>query len=790
MSRTSRLDTFVVPYTRWVIRWRWPIVIASLLVAMLLGSGAQGLFFDTNYRAFFSDENPQLTAFEALQNIYTKNDNILFVVAPGDEAVFTPTTLDAVEALTAEAWKVPYAIRVDAITNFQHTYAEEDDLIVQDLVEGATGKTPGELQAAQTVALGEPFLRNRLIDDETRVTGVNVTLQLPEDDATAVPEAVAYARNLADQIRQEYPGVAVYMTGVAMLNNAFMETSQNEMATLMPLMFLAMFIVMILSLRSFSGTFATMSVIMLSVMVAMGLGGFFNVGLTPPSAQAPTIIMTLAIADSIHILVTMFREMRKGLGKYDAIVESIRVNMAPIFLTSISTVIGFLSLNFSDVPPFNHLGNLTAAGVTAAFVFSVLFLPALIAILPVRAKVKAETKATWIDRLADFVIGRRRVLLWTSAAVVLLLVAFIPRNQLDDRFVEYFDHRITFRNDTDFTSENLTGIYQIEFSLNGGESGSISNPGYLQQVDDFAAWYRQQPGVVHVNTFTDVMKRLNKNMHADDPAFYRLPETRDLAAQYLLLYEMSLPYGLDLNNQINVDKSATRFTVTLENISTKEMRALAERGEQWLRDHTETPMHAVGSGPIVMFAHISGINIRSMLIGSTLALVLISLLMIVALRSLKLGLLSFLPNLIPVAMAFGIWALTSGVVNLGLSVVIGMTMGIVVDDSIHFLTKYLRARREKGLSADDAVRYAFSSVGRALVVTSVILAIGFGILATSAFDMNASMGLMTAITIGLALAVDFLFLPPLLLWLDGKPATLKLRRSEPKATEAYATASS
>ncbi len=786
MSRTSRLDRYTVPYTRWVIRWRWPIVVVSLLVVMLLGSGARGLFFDTNYRAFFSDENPQLTAFEALQNIYTKNDNILFVVAPQDGRVFTPTTLDAIETLTAEAWKVPYAIRVDAVTNFQHTYAEEDDLIVQDLVENASDKGLNALGNARAVALSEPFIRDRLIDSEAEVTGVNVTLQLPEGDAMAVPETVAYARDLADQIRAQYPDVAVYMTGIAMLNNAFMETSQNEMATLMPLMFLAMFLIMIFSLRSLSGTFSTMLVVMLSVMVAMGLGGFFKVGLTPPSAQAPIIIMTLAIADSIHILVTMLREMGKGLPKRDAIVESIRVNMAPVFLTTISTVIGFLSLNFSDVPPFNHLGNLTAAGVTAAFVFSVLFLPALVALLPVRVKVRAESKSTWIDRLADFVIERRRVLLWSSAAVVLLLVAFIPRNELDDRFVEYFDHRITFRTDTDFTSENLTGIYQIEFSLDGGESGGISNPGYLQQVDDFAAWYRQQPGVIHVNTFTDVMKRLNKNMHADDPAYYRLPETRDLAAQYLLLYEMSLPYGLDLNNQINVDKSATRFTVTLDNISTKSMRALAARGEQWLRDNTGASMHAVGSGPIVMFAHISGINIRSMLIGSTLALMLISVLMIFALRSLKLGLISFLPNLIPVAMAFGIWGLTSGVVNIGLSVVIGMTMGIVVDDSIHFLTKYLRARREKGLDAAGAVRYAFSSVGRALVVTSMILAVGFGILATSAFDMNASMGLLTAITIGLALAVDFLFLPPLLLWLDGKPAALKLRRSGAEATEAYA----
>ena len=159
-------------------------------------------------------------------------------------------------------------------------------------------------------------------------------------------------------------------------------------------------------------------------------------------------------------------------------------------------------------------------------------------------------------------------------------------------------------------------------------------------------------------------------------------------------------------------------------------------------------------------------NIRSMLIGSTAALLLISLLMILALRSVKLGLISFIPNLIPAAVAFGIWGLTSGNVNLGLSVVIGMTMGIVVDDSIHFLSKYRRARREKKMDEQDAVRYAFSSVGIALTVTSLILVAGFAILATSAFDMNASMGKMTALTIAIALLVDFLFLPPLLIWLD------------------------
>ena len=753
-------------FTRGVLHWRWPIVLTSLLVSVGIGSGARGLFFDTNYRAFFSDDNPQLTEFETLQAVYTKNDNLLFVVAPQDGDAFSASTLTAIEELTEAAWRLPFALRVDAVTNFQHTIAEEDDLLVADLVEGAAELPSEALDAARTVAINDPVLARRLVNDDASVTGVNVTLQFPGEDAAEVVLAMAAARELSAQIQEAYPDLDVYITGIAALNAAFMEVSQEEMGRLMPMMFLAMFIVMIVALRSFSGTVATLTLVGLSVAVAMGAAGFATIGLTPPSAQAPIIIMTLAIADSIHILVSMLKEMKRGLPKYDAIVESIRVNMTPVFLTSLSTVIGFLTLNFSDVPPFNHLGTITSVGVVAAFILSVTFLPALMAIVPVRVRQEEERPDTLFARLGDFVVARRTPLLWGGAIAVIGTTLLVPLNVLDDRFVEYFDDRIEFRTATDFTTENLTGVYQIEFSLSGGESGSISEPLYLETVEGFAEWYRAQPGVNHVATYTDVMKRLNRNMHADDDSFYRLPESRELAAQYLLLYEMSLPYGLDLNNQINIDKSATRFTVTTEDVSTVEIRALSEAGEEWLVANAPPAMHTVGSGPMLIFAYVAGINIRSMLLGSVIALVLISALMIFALRSLRLGVLSFVPNLAPAAVAFGIWGVTTGVVNLGLSVVIGVTLGIVVDDSVHFMTKYLRARREHSLDPEGAVRYAFLSVGRALTVTTVILVIGFAILSTSAFDMNASMGRMTAMTLAIALAVDVFLLPPLLMALD------------------------
>ena len=254
------------------------------------------------------------------------------------------------------------------------------------------------------------------------------------------------------------------------------------------------------------------------------------------------MIMTLAVADSIHILIMILREMRNGSSKWDAITESLRVNMMPVFLTSLTTSIGFLSMNFSDVPPFHDLGNITTIGVVFSFIYSVMFFPSIIAVHPLRVKQQAKGgKLLFMERLAEFVIIRKTGLLWGSVVLVIALAMFIPKNELNDSFVKYFDESMVFRQDTDFVVNNLTGIYTIEYSLGAGESGGISNPDYLNKLEEFAEWYLAQPGVVHVYRLSETFKQLNKSMHGDNQEYYTIPVQRDLAAQYLLLYELSLP---------------------------------------------------------------------------------------------------------------------------------------------------------------------------------------------------------------------------------------------------------
>ena len=760
--------TFTERYSDYIVNHPWRLLLLSIIIVMVTASGAGNLQFSNDYREFFSEDNPELLAFEDLQDTFNKADNVLFVLAPENGDVFTKETLALVEEITEQAWQIPFSSRVDSLSNYQHTVAEEDDLIVADLVEEALSFSQAKLDETRHIAINEPLLVHRLVSPKGHVTAVNVTVQLPGLSLNEVSTVVASSRALRDKILIEHPGVKIYLTGLSMMDNSFGEASQNDMQSLVPIMFLVVIVVLGILLRSFTATLATVVMILGAILFGMGSMGWLGWKLTPPSASAPTIILTMAVADAVHLLVTFLHNLRSGQAKKIAMADSLRVNLLPIFITSITTAIGFLSMNFSDVPPFHDLGNVVAIGVMIAFVLSITALPALMMLLPVRVRKNVtNTKTHPMTHLGSFVIKHNRPLLWGMGAVALVLISLLPMNKLDDQFVEYFDETVEFRRDTDFVVEHLSGIYDIHYSLKQGESGGINEPKYLQQVEQFANWLRIQDKVMHVRTVTDIYKRLNKNMHGDDPSYYKLPDTRELAAQYLLLYEMSLPYGLDLNDQIDIDKSSTRLTVTFENLHTEEILEFETKIATWLE--TNIPeIEAVGASASVMFAHIGKRNVQSMLFGTTVALIVISFILMLALRSFKVGLISIAPNLLPAGMAFGVWGLMVGQIGMSLSVVMGMTLGIVVDDTVHFLSKYLRARREKGLSSEEAIRYAFNTVGVALWVTSLVLVAGFIVLGQSHFALNAHMGIMTAVTIAFALTMDFLFLPPLLMKLEGK----------------------
>ncbi|WP_274024129.1 efflux RND transporter permease subunit [Vibrio parahaemolyticus] len=744
------------------------VLLATIFLIIVATIGGKNLYFRGDYDIFFDGTNKQLLAFDEIQTTFAKTDNLAIVIAPEDGDIFTPQTLSLIQKITVDAWQVPYSSRVDSIANYQHTEAFDDDLLVEDLLYSEYELTPERISKVKSIALSEPVLKSALVSEKGDVTVVNITVQLPEMDKTAeVEEVVSSINAMIDRYQRAYPDVTFHKAGIIAMNHAFMTAAQDDSSTLVPTMLVVILVFLTIMLRSILSVIATLIVIIGSVMATMGISGWAGMFLSTATVNVPTLIMTLAVADCVHVIATMRQSMKNGFTKAQSIERSIALNFVPILITSVTTAIGFLMMNMSDSPVLRDFGNLSALGVMVACFLSVTLLPALLKLLPIHVKMEtSQDQKHVMDRLGDFVVSQRRALLPLSVAVIVVCASLIPLNKVNDESVEYFGQRNEFRQAADFMEERISGTTNISIAIKTNESQGIAVPDFLNTIGEFSSWLRDQPETDHVATLVDVYKRLNKNMHGDDEAYYSLPQARELAAQYLLLYEMSLPYGLDLNNQINVDKSSIKMVLTVANLGSVELVDLENRIYQWFAEHA-TQYQVVASSPSLMFAHIGETNMASMLSTLPITLVLISALLIFALRSLRLGLISLMPNVAPAVIGFGLWALISGEINLGLSVVVTLTLGIVVDDAVHFLSKYQRARRE-GQTAEQAVRYAFHTVGRALWITTVVLVAGFSVLAMSSFRLNADMGQLSAIVIFIALVVDFLFLPTLLMLFDKK----------------------
>ena len=760
--------TFATWFGKRILIHRWWVILGTLVWVSMAAAGILRLDFSASYRVFFDDDNPQLLALEALEDTYGKNENVIFLIVPDDGDATSETALSATTWLTQAAWKTPWSRRVDSLANFQYTTADDDTLHVRDLIDPNVLGNAEMRSRIRAIALADPRVAGSLLGVEGDISAVSVTIELPlENQLVAVGEVAEFARSLGQQVEERFEGIDLRLVGTVIINQTFVEASINSQLIFLPASLLIMAMILAAITRGFSGVAATGAVMIFSILVSMGLGGWIGFPFSPPIAPAPAIVLIIVVASCVHLLTALRQRLGAGDSKPDAIVESLRLNLRPVFLASLTTGLGFLGMNFSEVPPYRHLGTIVAFGISASFLLSITLLPAMLSLMPMRSGGGERLDAgRWLGRMADFALHYRKLLLLGWSVIVVAMVLALPRNELNDVLVHFFDESVEFRQDTNFMDERLSGNTVLDYSLEAAGAGGALDPEFLADVSSFAEWFREQPGVRHVSVITDTFRQLNKSMHGDDPSAYRIPENRELAAQYLLLYELSLPLGLDLNNQIDDTRSATRMTVSAKSLYSQELLDLNARAEAWRKANAPHIIGVNNASPATMFAYIGQRNIRAMLAGTLTVLLAVSAILLFAFRSLRIGLISIVPNLLPAVVGFGIWGLTVGQVGLSLSVIAAMTIGIVVDDTVHFLYKYLRARREDCLDPEQAVRYAFDTAGRALVTTTLVLAAGFLVLVFSPFIPTAQVGVLTALIISIALVADLSLLPALLMTVD------------------------
>ena len=774
-----RLEQIADTWSRWLVAapWLW----AAVTIALTLGAmtGLPGLRFTTDYQTYFSDDNPALQAQQALERHFGTRHTVVVAISADEGTLFDNDRLAALRELTDDMGLLPHATGSSSLTNFFTPRADGDDLRAEALIPDILFDA-NTLAALQAEALAEPRVLHGLLGASGEVTAVIGYFDLPDLDSDAeTAEVNAAVRERAARFEADNPGLSTYFIGSLPFNQAMADAAAFDLQYRYPVAMLLMITLLWWSLRGINPMFITLGVIGMSTLTALGVAGHLGLKLTTASMAAPLIILTLSVSDCVHILSSYFKIRHESdATPAEALTRSIRINLLGLSLTTLTTVVGFLSFNFNDSPPFRDLGNLVAVGVAAALFYSLTLLPAWLLITrPAGRPLRTLKMAT----IADFVVRRQRLLRRVGALVVIGLTAAIPLNRFGDDYVKFFSPALDFRQHTEFVGQHLMGVQFLEYAVPSGEDGGISEPAYIKRLEAFAEWLRDQPGVRKVSTVNELLMRLNQVMHADDPAQYRLPESRGMAAQYLLLFELSLPSGSDLSHLVNFNKSVSRVSLGLNEMTNEDVRQLDSRAQAWMATNWPPEMHATGTGVPVMFARIAQRNFQAMIWGNLISFTLVALIFILAFRHWRVGAISLIPNFAPMLMGFGIWGLLVGEVGMSLAVVVSLTLGIVVDDSIHFLSRYMQGRRERGLSPEHAVRHAFGDVGAALWVTTATLAAGFACLSASSFLLTAHLGMLTVLIIVLALIADFLFLPALLLWFDRSP------KASPSSSHAVAS---
>ena len=754
-----------------VIRCLWTAVAAAVVIAALAAGMQHLITVDVGIRNHFNEDDPQLVKLEQFEETYAVSDSVLVVVAPTGDTIFTRKALLAVEKLTDALWRTPYATRVTSITNYSHTEGNEDGLIVEPLVDDATLLDKTKIGRVRTIALSNREIAGRLVSRDGRLAGLVVSLALPEKDREKKKlEVVDALYVLVNEQRTANPDVEYHIYGELLLDQTIRRALDEDMSVLAPIAFATMMLVAIVVLRSVWGVLGILAMLIAVMTSGFGFAGWSGLKFYAESAAAIFVLMAISIAHSVHLIQGTTKAMHRGMERKTAIIHALKINGRPIFLTSITTAIGFLSLNFSEMPPFRVMGNIVAFGSMCAFVYSITLLPALLAMMPMQTPVKRETKVEFFDRLGNFVVSRSTILLGVFAILSVVSAIGVSRIELNDNNLKLLDDSYELRRSADFINRNFSGLDTFEYSLSSGREGGITGIEYLRQVDSFAEWLREQPEVSHVTSIADVLKRLNQNLHRDADGSYTLPGNSDLVAQYLLLYEFSLPVGLDLNNLINFDRSATRMTVVIEFMSVREQIELDDRALAWLQKNAPQ-IQTRATGVTMVSAYSVMRNIVKMLIGTFIAMSIVSLILIFFFKSMRLGLLSLIPNFLPAIIAMGVWGYAVGTVSVAASIVTAIAFGIIVDDTIHLLSNYLRMRNE-GKAPAEAIVPTFKQVGQPLLITTLIFALGFLVFGASGLSTNQTLGVLVGLTIVIALIADFLLFPSLLVVLDRRKSRL------------------
>jgi predicted RND superfamily exporter protein len=734
-----------------------------------LTQGTTKLTFNPDMETFFPESHPATALNSEIDETFLPTDNMVIAINGKGESIFNRDTLNLIENLTQKAWETPFSIRVDSLTNFSYVKSEDDDLIVEPFIENALYLDDKFLKEREQLVEDEESIYGFLISEDKETTIISIVIDPPQPNKELnLITTVEFILKFLEEARANNPELDIRLTGNPYQEYISPKMVQAEMPVVMPLMLFLIFISIFFLVRSLAAVISTFAVIFLTIGSTFGSIGLMGNALNQMVITFPILIITLALADCIHLFSIYFQQRTQGKTSEESMRRSLELNLQPLFLTTVTTCIGFLSFNILEVEPLRDLGNGISVGVFLAFVFTILFVAPVISFLTIKTPNATQTQTNFARKIAQLSLSRGKIFIWLVPAVCFLLISLIPLNELDDNPTQMYSDRYTsFGPDTLWLDEKLGVTFPVSFMADS-ENGSVSNPDFLKSLDKFSIWLEEQDEVNHVTSLARTMKTLNKSMHGDDMSWKIIPDDQELSSQYLFFYEMSLPMGLDLNSSISQDRGSTKISATLKDMSGNEYLAFNEKVNAYLDKNGLSSIISEPAGFRVVFSHMNRVIVNSLLFGVAIGLTMITLIIGFFFRSRLFGFLSSFPNILPIGSAFGIWAILHGEVSFMVSVGMGSTLGIIVDFTVHLLSKYDLARTELGKNPEEAIYFSFESVGFALIVMTIVLSMGFAVLHMVNFIPLHHFAQFSIIAFIVALLIDFFLFPNLLVKFDKR----------------------
>ena len=743
----------------WLLRYRLGVVAVVLLLTLPAIYALSGLESEDTYEGWFAPDDPVYRFYREFERRFADDD--FFVIVFRDEKLFSRETLRRIAELTERVEELPYVREVTSLTSVEHLRGEGNALVVEPLVPDPQRADP---EIIRRKALAEPLYRGFLISEDGTTTAIFAELE-GIYNTTQEKELYQKLRALVQEY-EEKTGRRFYLGGHLVLDVAIMEASERDMRTFIPFTVGLLFLVLRGVFRRAS--FAALAFVAVSLALLWTFGLYAGTGQKYNMMMSilPTIVLAIGIADAVHILVHYYEELARGHPRGEALRLTMRRMLRPCLFTTLTTGAGFISFLSSDIPVVRLTGLFAALGIGIAFVLTVLVLPAAVSFLkPPTQTAQRQSEgafARFLESLGETALAHHKLVLGGAVAVVLVGLWGASRLEAETLGLKWLRDDHPLQRSYAFIEENLTGLYNLELIVEG-ERDALRSPAVLRKLEELAAFALEQQGVRKTISLVDYVKRINQALHGDDPQHYRIPETAREIAQALLLYEFS--GGGELRELVSGDYSAGRLTVITDTLPSRAYGALREA----LTDYAqELGLSVKATGTVVLVEAMLKKLTLSQIKSLALALVLITLLMVALLRSWKLGLLSLIPNGLPILLMFAVMGLFGIPLDAATSTVAGMALGIAVDDTIHFLTRF---RRELNTSGDyrRALVQTSRTVGQAIAFTSVILLAGFSVLLLGTFKGTIYFGLLIGLTMLFALVGDLVLLPVLLLRLRPLP---------------------